>query len=616
AGGQALQGVRTVHLAFAVPDHPWVDGANGAAVRIAMTVVAPGAGEGARHSVTAETAGEHGEVAVTLATQTGLVHADLAVGANVAAVVPLQAMGGVSSPGVKLHGAGFIVTPEEAAALAAPALVKPYRNGRDLTDKPRGVSVIDAFGLSAEQLLAQHPAVYQWLFDRVKPERDQNNRATYRDNWWIFGEPRRDLRPALAGLPRYIATVETAKHRTFQFLDASVLPDNKLIAIALADAFHLGVLSSEVHVRWSLATGSWLGVGNDPVYVKTRCFEAFPFPEEHTGLTPALRERIATLAQHIDDHRKRVLGLPPVTALSPASLSPSPTAHMQALAGLGQSGAGRADFGAFDRMRPGPPPTDTAPPGSITPNGEAKAPVHKDLTLTNLYNVREALRAGRPLTDKEKAIHTLGLVGVLHSLHTELDAAVLQAYGWADLSTGLASAPDTEPHTVATAELLHRLVALNTRRAAEEAQGTVRWLRPDFQNPGKNTAITFVKQEQSSLINQAVESSEVDERVVENNSVDSAPNSASAAATAASATAVPVTQPWPSTLPEQVRAVAQVLVASPVPLSVDALAQRFKGKGPWKKGLPTLLQTLQALGRAQLVGGSDAEGEAVLWRGI
>ena len=35
---------------------------------------------------------------------------------------------------------------------------------------------------------------------------------------------REDLRASLADQPRYIATVETAKHRTFQFLDASVLP--------------------------------------------------------------------------------------------------------------------------------------------------------------------------------------------------------------------------------------------------------------------------------------------------------------------------------------------------------------------------------------------------------
>ena len=71
----------------------------------------------------------------------------------------------------------------------------------------------------------------------MKPERDQNNRDTYRLNWWIFGEPRREFRPSLAGLSRYIATVETSKHRFFTFLDQDILPDNKLIAIALDDAF-------------------------------------------------------------------------------------------------------------------------------------------------------------------------------------------------------------------------------------------------------------------------------------------------------------------------------------------------------------------------------------------
>ena len=190
---------------------------------------------------------------------------------------------------------------------ARPNVIREYRNGRDLTDVPRNAKVIDLFGLTADQVRKLYPAIYQHVLERVKPERDQNARATYRNNWWIHGEPRRELRAALAGLPRYIATVETAKHRTFQFLDASILPDNKLIAIALSDAFSLGVLSSSAHVHWSLATGSWLGVGNDPVYVKSRCFETFPFPTPETGLTPALSARIASLAEDIDAHRKRVL---------------------------------------------------------------------------------------------------------------------------------------------------------------------------------------------------------------------------------------------------------------------------------------------------------------------
>ncbi len=516
-----------VSLVFAIPDHPWVDSANGAAVRIAMTVGArASAGSEAGHllTVTAEQTGEHGEVAVTLAEKTGLIHADLSIGANVASAVVLRANTGVSSPGVKLHGAGFIVTFEEAAALglgAIPGLehvIRHYRNGRDLTDTPRGAMVIDAFGLTAEHLRSRYPAVYQWLLERVKPERNQNNRTTYRDNWWLFGEPRKELRPALLGLPRYIATVETAKHRTFQFLDASILPDNKLIAIALSDAFHLGVLSSATHGAWALAVGSWLGVGNDPVYVKSRCFETFPFPAEDTGLTPELRQKISQLTEQIDTHRKQVLGL-------------------------------------------------------LTSNRGA---TKTKLTLTALYNVMQVLRDGRALTAKEKLIHQQGLVGVLKELHDELDAAVLQAYGWAELG---------EP---GSDELLVRLTALNARRAAEEVTGTVRWLRPGFQNAAK----LLLNKELPTQVQQGLELDFVSKKALFRPIL------------ATTATA------WPATLPEQVRVVAQLLASASGALTLPDIEARFNGRGAWKKGLPTLLQTLEALGRAQPV----KSGTQTAWR--
>jgi hypothetical protein len=152
-----------------------------------------------------------------------------------------------------------------------------------------------------------NPEVFQWVKDRVKPERDQNNRATYRENWWIFGEPRGKFRPSLNGLHRYIATVETSKHRFFTFFDQNVLPDNKLIAIALDDSFFLGVLSSRIHVCWALSSGSHLGVGNDPVYVKTACFDKYPFPLT----TDEKKKSIGDLADRLDAHRKRQLDLNP-----------------------------------------------------------------------------------------------------------------------------------------------------------------------------------------------------------------------------------------------------------------------------------------------------------------
>ncbi len=84
-----------------------------------------------------------------------------------------------------------------------------------------------------------------------------------------------------------------------------MLPEHKLVAIALDDAFSLGILSSQLHICWALATGGTLE--DRPVYSKSTCFDTFPFPDEDTGLTPALRERIAQLAEQIDAHRKQVL---------------------------------------------------------------------------------------------------------------------------------------------------------------------------------------------------------------------------------------------------------------------------------------------------------------------
>jgi hypothetical protein len=84
---------------------------------------------------------------------------------------------------------------------------------------------IDLYGLTEDQVRERYPAVYQHLLATVKPHRDTNNRASYRENWWIYGEPRSELRKALHGIPRYITTIETAKHRVFQFLPINILPD-------------------------------------------------------------------------------------------------------------------------------------------------------------------------------------------------------------------------------------------------------------------------------------------------------------------------------------------------------------------------------------------------------
>jgi hypothetical protein len=289
-----------LHLAFAIADHPWVDSADGAAVRIAMTVGAAGEGDGRLLTVTTEEERGGEGLDVTFSTRTGRLHSDLRVGANVAGVVALVSNScNLSVTGVIPYGDGFICTTQETANFGQGVPIRPYMNGKDLLDRPRGLFIIDTFGLTETELRNRSPGAYQQIADRVKPLRAQNPRASRRDNWWLFGENQPKLRAAIAGLDRFIATAMVAKHRVFVFLDGTVLPDQKLVVVASSDALFLGVLSSSVHTTWSFEAGATLE--DRPSYAKSHCFEPFPFP----AATPEQQARIRDLAEQLDAHRKR-----------------------------------------------------------------------------------------------------------------------------------------------------------------------------------------------------------------------------------------------------------------------------------------------------------------------
>ena len=504
-------GKQPLSLVFAVPNHPWVDGSEDAAVRIAMTAGQAGSRKGRLVTVGREEAIGYGEMAVEANIRDGRVLADLRIGPDVTSAMPLVSNARISNVGVIPHGDGFLVSQSDVHRLEA-ALLRKFRNGKDLTSgRPRNFFVIDTNDIPVSILREKYPATFQWLLERVKPERDQNPRETRRVNWWIFGENHPRMRQSISGIDRYIATVLTSKHRIFFFVDGSILPDQTLVVTGTRDAWHLAVMSSVAHVIWALTAGGRLGVGNDPRYNKKRCFETFPFPTtDSADLEDAIRE----VGEQLDTHRKR------------------------------------------------------------------QQAAHPELTLTGMYNVLEKLRSGEVLSAKERVIHEQGLVSVLRQIHDELDAAVLDAYGWSDLLPLLRVAhgndAPAEGQTRDEAKrafddaVLERLVALNAERAAEEARGIVRWLRPEFQNP------------QATPTQQAI---------------DTGPEEDPAEDIVPTASIKP--QPWPKDAVAQVRAVADALSASAVPLSLDEIAARFTARGPWKKRLPQLLDMLVAMGRAR-----------------
>lgn len=360
-------------ITMAIPDHPWTKATrDAAAVRIAMTVVERGPIDGQVRQVVNETALDTDEPRIAFAERAGKINADLTIGADATQTKPLRANVGMCSPGVKLHGAGFIVTPTEAEYLGLGRReglerhVRPYCNGRDLLGRSRGVMVIDLFGLTETEVRQRFPEVWSHLHATVKKDRQAqfeksptSDARAYLESWWTFGKPRTELRPALAGLPRFIGTVETAKHRLFEFLDGTILPDNMVMAIGSDDAYHLGVLSSRAHTVWALAVGATLE--DRPRYTKRLCLDPFPFPEA----SEATRIGIAILAEELDATRKAV---------------------------------------------------------------QAE---HPEWTLTALYNIRAKHVANEPLDLVEQDIWIYGRVGIIAELHDRLDHAVAAAYGWA-----------------------------------------------------------------------------------------------------------------------------------------------------------------------------------------
>jgi hypothetical protein len=269
-----------------------------------MTVAELGCHVGNLGRVEKEEQSETSETTVALVFSKGVINSDLSMGSNISALEPLQANASMSFQGIILVGEGFRLELSDFPRLGIdPTNVSPvvrrYMIGRDLMQTPEERYVIDFFGLTREEATTKYPALMQKIISEIKPHRDANKDKAFREQWWLWGRPRPEMRDALRGLGRYIATCRTAKHRVFTFLDAGIIPDAKIIAISLNDAFFLGILSSKLHLKWALRTGAFLE--DRPNYNHADCFAKFPFPV----CAEQQKERIRELGESLDAHRKR-----------------------------------------------------------------------------------------------------------------------------------------------------------------------------------------------------------------------------------------------------------------------------------------------------------------------
>ena len=262
-------------------------------------------------------------------------------------------------------GGAFDVPPELAREwLALPLnpngrpnadVLKPWRNGMDLTRRSADKWIIDFGWEMDERAAAMYEAPFAYVMERVKPVRSANRRDHYRTFWWRHVEPRPGMWSVLSTLRRYIASPTVAKHRLMVWLDGRVCPDHQLIAIARDDDTSFGILHSRFHEIWALRLGTSLE--DRPRYTPSTAFETFPFPD---GLGLNLQA-----TSYIDDPHARAIG---------------EAAHR--LDELRQAWLNPPDL---VRIEP-----EIAPglPDRIVPNGKEAAIELQVRTLTSLYNKR------------------------------------------------------------------------------------------------------------------------------------------------------------------------------------------------------------------------------------
>ncbi|MBL0196883.1 MAG: hypothetical protein IPQ09_22180 [Myxococcales bacterium] len=112
--------------------------------------------------------------------------------------------------------------------------------------------------------------------EKVKPERDKNNREVRRKYWWRFGETAPALHAAIAPLKRCLVTSQVSKHLLFSYQPTDRIFSHALYVFPLEPYTSFAVLQSRIHEPWARLLSS--SMKTDLRYSASDCFATFPFP--------------------------------------------------------------------------------------------------------------------------------------------------------------------------------------------------------------------------------------------------------------------------------------------------------------------------------------------------
>ncbi len=346
------------------------------------------------------------------------INSDLTSGTDISNAPQLAENIGISFQGVILRGPFDIQAAQAKRMLSAnnnpngkpnADVIKVRKTGRDVLHSAPDSFVVD-FGLDASlEEASQYLLPFEHVRELVLPMRKDTKQANSVANWWLHWNARPEMRKALSGLKRYIATPRVAKHRVFVWLDGNVLPDAQLVVFARSDDYFFGVLHSRPHELWARRAGTQLRDAESGFrYTPTTTFQTYPMPwppNQELIETPDSYRQISETSRILHEFRERFL--------HPEGVGITFSERVAKQRNL------NALYNALDLYRQ-------------TVKGKTHNPAQWNREVNSIISLDE--------------------IEEFDYIHQRLDTAVLTAYGW--------------PGLTSDDEIIARLLALNGDRAA------------------------------------------------------------------------------------------------------------------------------------------------------
>ena len=181
-------------------------------------------------------------------------------------------------------GIGFTLTEDQRDELITrdpsnAEIIQPYLIGRDLNQRPdcsasRWVIDFQDWPLAHAE---EYPDSIDIVRSLVKPFRDRNKRANYRELWWRFGERCPGLYKAIKELDYTLVIARVSSSLAPARVPTNFVYSDKCVVFATESLALLAILSSSAHIIWTLRYSSTLRT--DINYSPTDVFQTLPCPQ-------------------------------------------------------------------------------------------------------------------------------------------------------------------------------------------------------------------------------------------------------------------------------------------------------------------------------------------------